>query len=276
VKEIGASCVDDTSMNEAIEHSTVTRFLKRRGYQIIAFSTGYAVTDVTNADVFLTPCAWRDDEFMNALLDMTPLGWVFEGLSYNHLHRTRILFTLDSLKSIPAFRSPKFVYAHIMAPHRPFVFGPGGEHVNPRHLYPPGGPLWPGAAERDDYRKFYADELVFLNRKLMEVITAIKQGSTRPPIIILQGDHGAASLMSDPRNPTPETLRERMSILNAYHLPGDARNKLYPSITPINSFRLILDQYFDAGLSLIEDRLIFDPTGDVTETLRRRDAGDHK
>jgi hypothetical protein len=35
----------------------------------------------------------------------------------------------------------------------------------------------------------------------------------------------------------------RMTILNAYYLPGGRKNT-YPSITPVNSFRVIFDHYF--------------------------------
>ena len=272
VKYLEASCADVTSMSIAMQHSAVTRFLKRRGYRTVAFSTGYAITDVINADTFLSPTPWRDNELITGLLQMTPFGWAFHKQSFKSLSRSRILFTLDSLKSLPTSGSPKFVYAHIMAPHRPFVFGANGEHVNPTHLYPPGGPLFPGDAERDDYRKFYVGQLRFLNSKLMEVITAIKQRSTTPPIIILQGDHGPCSILPNPRKPTPEGIRERMSILNAYHLPGGGAEKLYPTITPVNSFRVVFNHYFGANLALEEDDSYYEPGGIITKMLRDLDA----
>jgi hypothetical protein len=49
-------------------------------------------------------------------------------------------------------------------------------------------------------------------------------------------------------------LREKMGILNAYYLPGITDSHLYESITPVNSFRLVLDHYFGAGLGLLPDR----------------------
>jgi hypothetical protein len=44
-----------------------------------------------------------------------------------------------------------------------------------------------------------------------------------------------------------------MKILNAYFLPGEGAAGLYPSITPVNTFRLIFDVYFGADLELLED-----------------------
>lgn len=46
-----------------------------------------------------------------------------------------------------------------------------------------------------------------------------------------------------------------MKILNAYYLPeGEG---LYPSISPVNSFRLVFNTYFQADYSLLDDRSYF-------------------
>jgi hypothetical protein len=50
-------------------------------------------------------------------------------------------------------------------------------------------------------------------------------------------------------------LREKTGILNAYLLPGAGNVLLYPSITPVNSFRVIFNAYFDTGLPLLPDRV---------------------
>jgi hypothetical protein len=44
-----------------------------------------------------------------------------------------------------------------------------------------------------------------------------------------------------------------MEILNAYYLPDGGNNTLYSSITPVNSFRLIFDQYFGTKYGLLDD-----------------------
>jgi len=47
-----------------------------------------------------------------------------------------------------------------------------------------------------------------------------------------------------------------MKILNAYYLPA-ARELPYASISPVNSFRLILNNYFHTAYPLLEDRSWF-------------------
>lgn len=43
-----------------------------------------------------------------------------------------------------------------------------------------------------------------------------------------------------------------MIILNAYYLPRGAR-ALYPAISPVNTFRVVLNESFGAELPLLED-----------------------
>lgn len=52
-------------------------------------------------------------------------------------------------------------------------------------------------------------------------------------------------------------FQERMPILNAYYLPKDGDKYLYPDITPVNSFRLILDLYFGGDYGLLDDQYYF-------------------
>ena len=44
-----------------------------------------------------------------------------------------------------------------------------------------------------------------------------------------------------------------MAILNAYYFPGGDEGLLYPTITPVNTFRVVFNRYFDRDLELLED-----------------------
>jgi len=72
-----------------------------------------------------------------------------------------------------------------------------------------------------------------------------------------------------------ENLEAKTAILNAYYLPGVNIDKLlYPSITPVNSFRMIFNQYFGASYNLLPDQIFIPAPGslykfiDVTRELR--------
>jgi len=99
----------------------------------------------------------------------------------------------------------------------------------------------------------YINQVKFANKEMLSVIDMLLMDSKRPPVIIIQGDHG----------PPPEislTYSEKMPILNAYYLPGkQAEQMLYPSISPVNTFRVILNSYFGKNLPLLEDKSYYAP-----------------
>jgi hypothetical protein len=48
-----------------------------------------------------------------------------------------------------------------------------------------------------------------------------------------------------------------MTILNANYFFDHNYTALYPGITPVNTFRVILNIYFGASLPLLDDRSFF-------------------
>jgi len=84
---------------------------------------------------------------------------------------------------------------------------------------------------------------IYISSQMAQIIPRLIANSATPPIIVIQGDHGP-TVASSPRS--------RMSNLNAYYLPGvDA--SIYPSITPVNTFRVIFNKYFGQNLELLDD-----------------------
>jgi hypothetical protein len=76
---------------------------------------------------------------------------------------------------------------------------------------------------------------------MLEILHEIIKNSQTPPIIIVMGDHGYV-------------LEERRyNNLMAFHFPDGGNASLYPTITPINTFRLISNLYFGTNLELRND-----------------------
>ena len=97
---------------------------------------------------------------------------------------------------------------------------------------------------------------MYINHKVEELIEILLKESENDPIIILQGDHGPKSSMEG-KIKTPEILQESVAILNGYYFPGHDYSALYPNMSPVNTFRVILNQFFDKGYSLLPDRSYF-------------------
>ncbi len=93
-----------------------------------------------------------------------------------------------------------------------------------------------------------------------KLVNEILLKSEVPPIIILQADHGSASSFPGHYgseawlHPADNMFRERLGILNAYYLPSGGSDFLYESVTPVNTFRLIFDFYFDTNYGLLDDQ----------------------
>ena len=99
-------------------------------------------------------------------------------------------------------------------------------------------------------RKNYLEQLKYVSKKAMEFINSVLADSKTPPIIILQSDHGPWISDKDPKH----VYDARTRILNAYYVPGSLKAKLYSTITPVNSFRLVFSDIFNSNYPLLPDR----------------------
>jgi hypothetical protein len=146
-----------------------------------------------------------------------------------------------------------------VAPHPPFVFDKDGEPIYPDRRFTTGdGDSYQGTDE--EYLSQYPDQLEYINKLTLAAVKRIISKSKTPPVIILQGDHGSGVYL-DNYSLANTCVYERFSILNAYYGPQGLKDLLYPEITPVNSFRLILDYFFDTRLGLLPDKVIYGSLG---------------
>ena len=170
-------------------------------------------------------------------------------------YRQRIEYILSELPNQATRPGPKFVFVHLTVPHPPFVFGPSGESRPQTHHYSfRDGDAYFGT--QADYIQGYREQIAFVDTAIQGAIAQLLARSETRPVIILQGDHGPGSnLHWDSFEATD--LRERFGILNAYLLPEMGAAGLYPSITPVNSFRVVFHALFGAPLELEPDTSFF-------------------
>ena len=244
--KIGLNSKDRTLPYEMIQNNKVMRYLKSKGYKFVHFSSGWGATNRNKcADLEYNYSA--PTELFLVLINMTILK-PFIKISAEPA-RERILDTFSQLAEVQNnVESPYFVFAHIVAPHPPYLFDAEGELVKNTDIEMDGG-VW-------QQEQLYLGQLTFINKKVKILIDKILSESDSPPIIILQADHGTAS-SGGLEMPTKELMRERMGILNAYYFPLGYDKMLYESITPVNSFRIIFKYYFKETMELLEDKSYF-------------------
>jgi hypothetical protein len=237
-----AGSEDRAGLDVLIHDSAVRKSLEKAGYKTVAFATGFLATELTDADYFLGPgYSWGElNEFEALLMETTFARLIQDGnrfgmqTSGSERFRERTLFTLEKLDELSYIEGPKFVFVHLIVPHPPYVFGPTGGPVEPAEA---------GTTRTQEGASHYRDQVIYVNSRLMEILPQLIANSSTPPMIVIQGDHGPT---------VPSSPRARMSNLNAYFLPGVAA-PVYPTVTPVNTFRIIFNAYFGQDLELLDD-----------------------
>lgn len=272
---------DRRELVDRILHSRIRQILGESGYKFVAFDTGFD-TSVEDADIYYEhrgPGSQEQSVFLSMnsfeslLFEQTiarPLlntGIINPELLQGTLdapyirHRGRILYAFEKLVEVPRLAGDHFVFAHIVAPHPPFVFGRNGEFVSHTNAYILGDALEFAATDNgtlEEYIQGYTDQTIYLNGIVLRTVRTILSESDTPPVIILQGDHGPGAYY-DWTSKDNSNLRDRFGILNAYYLAGRGSALLYPSVTPVNTFRIILNDFMGLQLELLPDRNYFSP-----------------
>ncbi len=259
-----ANGLDYNLLSKYIRHSLVREEFYQMGYKMVSFDTSFPFMNFLDADVYfhensslwkhLTGTTEFDDqlsastvlslnnyfqvkfptiadqisEMQDEMQSFMPLI-LGKGTSSYQIRYNIIMNQLKEIQTVPAISGKKFVYLHVPAPHAA---------ANSRFILAADGSF---NITTDQY-KGYVDEIKFLNARIIPILKGIIDNSSKPPIIILQGDHG---WKYDP------TIRT--TILNAYYLPSGGDKLIYPSITPVNTFRTIFNYYFEGQFEKLED-----------------------
>jgi hypothetical protein len=236
-----------------IQSSLVFKKFDELGYHTVSYQSGYPYTEIKTTDEYVIASGQKINLFQNEVLNLTPLSLILLDYQYN-IHRARIENAFDTIPAFSIDGQPTLVFAHIINPHPPFVFDADGNPKRPGRWYTIfDADTFFEYGSQDEYILGYTDQVTFVNRQVLEMVDEILARSEIPPIIILQADHGPG-LMFEFENLENSYLPERMSILNTYYFPGQAYENLYTGITPANSFRVVLNQFFGGDLPLLEDR----------------------
>jgi Sulfatase len=247
---------DHLPLNEKLQDHALQRLLKAAGYEFIHVGSWWGpLRENKYADVNVNYCA-RTDMFSEYILTsnmpyaVSVEAGIIDDLTMRQWKRTR--FEFEELARIPEEYkgTPTFTFAHFMISHTPYTFDSDGSYLSPEE------------ASKKTNRDNYVNALRVTNEMVIELVRDLKSTSEVPPIIVLQADEGpyperylAGDRTFRWAQATDAELKEKMGILNAYYLPGvDYNNpRLYPSITPVNSFRMVLDLYFGTDLKKVDD-----------------------
>ncbi|MCL4353544.1 LTA synthase family protein [Patescibacteria group bacterium] len=250
---------DFTVVNPLIEDNNVMRFLKQYGYKYYQMGSWWGPTQYNPAadDNFTIEDEGRlsIDSFLYNLADSTALSpYLGKVVPVSAIgdsdddDRARLVYQFNKLPQIVGIPGPKFVFAHIIAPHGPYVFGKNCEYVDE------------SMTSKNPESENYVNQTICINQKLESAISTIISRSKKPPVIIVLTDEGIPYLNTnlnpadDWKNAPDSVIQEKFPILAALYLPGVSTESLNPNMTPVNIFRSVLDLYFNAGLPQLPDK----------------------
>lgn len=238
-----------------LKESLVRHQLERLGYQTVAFETSYEWSRLKDADIFLgetrSSAAWQQlDPFERMWANSTVLMLMNEidvmrrasrpvdaSVHPYHDHIEKQLFLLENLAGVADNPAPTFTFAHILIPHIPYVFAADGSIRTDPGFF---GTKFAGPVDTAYERLGYTGEIAFINSRMETILGEILSRSEIPPIIVVMGDHGSL----DSNKP---------KIFYAVFLPEGAEQVMYPTISPVNTFRIIFDTYFGSNYGRLPD-----------------------
>ncbi len=245
--------VDQSVINQwfsAIADNKVMAYLKKTGYTTITFNELLypfpAVKPITAdiaynyADIPATDLGLYFDDFWIMVADNTmlkELSKYYKRLGSDQ-HTNFVFFTTKKIGDLGDVHSPKFVYAHLMLPHAPFLFDENG-NLNPPSAY-------------IDYG-YYLGNYNFSMLLVEKMVNGILEDAdpANPPVIILQSDHGLRNFADNYKGQLPNYPEEyKTSILYARLMPGYRSSGSAQEIDPINTFPIVFNYLFDAGIPL--------------------------
>jgi hypothetical protein len=289
VRLVGDGATDLKPLRRILEENRARRLLSRLGYRFVALRSGFQNTDLKNADIYLTP--GQRGEFEAALVRTTAASPVHSWLLRvseraadveMENDRRRLAYIFDTLPETTEYEFPIFVFAHIIAPHPPFVFDAEGGAVEHKRYFAfksANDLIHRDGITREMYERLFIDQLVYVNGKVMALVDSLIARSRVPPVIVLRGDHGPGTYFHHSRLES-SYLGDRMSILYAIRLPGPGEAALYESMTPVNTFPIIFNGLFDGHFELLDDRNFYVareyPYRFIDVTDRIGDSGDRE
>ena len=223
-----------------IQNNRVHQAFEELGYTTIAFDMGYSWGNLKDSDYYFDSYpedinTWELDPFEMLYLKNTLARLLFTNstelaaqISLSDIERkaARTNLVLELLPEIPKIAGPKFVHAHIISPHPPYVFNADGT-LNPY-------------AEDTPESEGYPAQLAYLEPRILDAVERILAESERPPIIIIEGDHAFGK-------------EYVTSNLLALYLPEDSAAGLDEHMTLVNVFPTIFNTYFGTELGLLPD-----------------------
>ena len=157
-------------------------------------------------------------------------------INRNSTNFTRFINQLNSESS-----RPRFVFSHLLLPRRPAYVDRYGK------------PRYTSLEDLQDQKhdSLYLQQLLYANTLIDSLAKAAHKPHARPLVLIIEGDHGNRYAEEGLK------FREKHFMnLNVYYFSDTGYTSMYDTKSPVNTFRVVLNKYLNAGLPLLNDSTV--------------------
>ena len=243
-EELGRESKDLRINHKIKDGNNVMKVFKKNGYKITNFYAGMGATgeallvDKQNCNYGTI----NDDLRKNFVNTYVPVSYFNEQFLLTHQWEK-----LDcTFKTVLNFENdpehPDYVHVHMKLPHAPYIFDENGERVNYPH---------PEHMEIELEKKAYLDQLIFTNKKMLELIDSV-QSSSPEAVIMVFSDHGFRAEINW-ENPENIDYLRGFDVIAYFYFPG--KDVVLPDeLSIVNIYRIFFNEYLDANYELLENR----------------------
>ncbi len=242
---------DQPIWHEALANGKGIALLESKGYNTVVFEE-ISMLHPTLPDIkadYLFHYNYSTDEDMGILFDEYGMLVADNTMLYafdemykvenpaDKAHKDFLVSLQERIPNLDDIPSPRFVYAHLMIPHQPFIFDRNG-----------------GLVDSSFYRdwNYYEGQYIYSMKYMEKMVTSILANADpeNPPIIILQSDHGARIRANNEQlKDFPQDMLR--NILFAVYLPGFDTSTLTQDENPINTLPIIFNHFLGENIPLL-------------------------
>jgi hypothetical protein len=243
---------DFTNVNQLIRNNKVIKIFSSLGYQLKIYSifdiAGYPAKAwqsflplKTRLITERTLAARLRKSTESLLIRRFNIKYFVVQNYMNYLFSNEKFLKLAAEEADQKNSSPKFVYAHFIMPHFPYIFDSLGHRKNDRQIY---------EDIQNNPPPAYLNYLQYTNRRIEELVEHIRQKDPNA-VILLCGDHGYRYPTNKPRP------FSHLQNLNAVYFPDQDYSKWGDKISFVNQFRIVFNKLFQFNYPLLKDSTIF-------------------
>jgi hypothetical protein len=231
-------------VRDVINDNRTFRFLRDRGYEIHAITSGFEEVAIREADRFVD--TGQINEFEIGMLRRSILGGLLTVVAPDAVsaqQRDRLLGIFGALVAAPgqATERPAFVFAHIPSPHAPWVFNADGSNRTVADLDAFYAETTASTGlSADALRAGYVGQVEDIDRRVLEALDQLDAAIAargRPAVTVVFSDHGTW-IGADGGD-----IRLRFKDLLAVRSTGPAVH-LEPNLTLVNLLPTLFEQLY--------------------------------